>query len=295
MRRRILPRILAVGVLVLALAGCVRFQADLTLNPEDTVDGSIVVAVLVSEDTDEAREQAITAASQIEADLLGSLRDASGVTTTEYEEDDYLGSRIVFDDVALDAFSGQSEDSLCIARDGEEYVFSGALDFSGEATPDEESEGDDDNLTVAVTFPGAVTEHNGELSGTTVSWATAVDQRLEMSARGSATPAGPPILLIAGIALVVLLVIGAVVAVLLFVRSRGKKAAVEDAASAAPVAAPAEVPVAAPAEVLAPPAVVAETPVAETPTAAPAAPVADAPVKKPRAPRAPKAPPASDS
>jgi hypothetical protein len=267
--RRILPRILAVGVLVLALAGCVRFQADLTLNPEDSVDGSIVVAVLVSEDTDEAREQAITAASQIEADLLGSLRDASGVTTTEYDQDDYLGSLIVFDDVALVAFSGQSEDSLRIVRDGEEYVFTGALDFSGEAVPAEESDGDDDNLTVVVTFPGAVTEHNGELSGSTVSWATALDQRLEMSARGSATPAGPPILLIAGIALAVLLVVGAVVAVLLFVRSRSKKAAVG--------AAPADV---APAVAAEAPVVIPEVPVA------PAEPASEAPVKKPRAAKA---------
>ncbi len=222
MRRRILPRILAVGVLVLALAGCVRFQADLTLNPENTVDGSIVVAVLVSEDTDEAREQSLAAADQIEADLLGSLRDASGVTTSEYEQDDYIGSRIVFDDVALDAFSGQSDDSLKIVREDDEYIFTGALDFSGESVPADDTAEGDDNLTVSVTFPGEVNDHNGELSGTTVSWSTSVDQRLEMSARGSATPAGPPILLIVGIALVVLLVIAAVVAVLLFVRSRAK-------------------------------------------------------------------------
>jgi hypothetical protein len=284
MRRRILPRILAVGVLVLALAGCVRFQADLTLNPENTVDGSIVVAVLVSEDTDEAREQSLTAADQIEADLLGSLRDASGVTTSAYEEDDYIGSRIVFDDVALDAFSGQSEDSLKIVRDGDEYVFTGALDFSGESIPsDEPVDGEDDNLTVSVTFPGEVSEHNGELTGTTVSWSTAVDQRLEMSARGSATPAGPPILLIVGIALVVVLVIAAVVAVLLFVRSRAKKKA---AVGAAPNADPGTVP-APEAVVEAPPAApaVEATPAVETPPAS----------KTPRAPKTPKAPPTPEA
>lgn len=289
MRRRILPRILALGVLVLALAGCVRFQADLTLNPENTVDGNIVVAVLVSEDTDEAREQSLTAADQIEADLLGSLRDATGVTTSAYEEDDYIGSRIVFDDVALDAFSGQSDDSLKIVREGDDYIFTGALDFSGESVPSEDTgEGDDDNLTVSVTFPGEVTEHNGELSGTTVTWSTAVDQRLEMSARGSATPAGPPILLIVGIGLAVLLIIAAVIAVLLFVRSRAKKAAV-----AAPATAP-TVPTVPITET-------AAAPIVETPAAtAPAAPVAetpaatDTPEKKPRAPRAPKTPPTSE-
>jgi hypothetical protein len=274
MRRRILPRILALGVLVLALTGCVRFQADLTLNPENTVDGSIVVAVLVTEDTDDAREQATSAAAQIESELLGSLRDASGVTTSDYEEDEYLGSRIEFDDVALDAFSGQGDDALKIVRDGNEYVFTGALDFSGEAAPDEESEGDDDNLTVAVTFPGTVTEHNGELTGTTVSWSSAGDQRLEMSARGAATPAGPPILLIVGIGLVVLLIVAAVIAVLLFVRSRAKKTAATAPAVGEPVVAEA---------------VAAETVAAEKPPAS--APIADAPPKKPRAPKTPPAAP----
>lgn len=236
MRRRILPRILAAGALVLALAGCVRFQADLTLNPENTVDGNIVVAVLVNEDTDEAREQALSAASQIETDLLGSLRDASGVTTNEYDQDDYLGSLIVLDDVSLDAFSGQSEDSLKIVRDGGDYVFTGAIDFSGDAESDEGA--DDDNLTVTVSFPGAVTEHNGTLEGTTVSWSTAIDQRLEMSARGAATPAGPPILLIAGIALVALLVVGATIAILLVVRSRARKSAAAPAAESPAAEAP---------------------------------------------------------
>lgn len=283
-RRRILPRLLAVGVLVLALAGCVRFQADLTLNPENTVDGSIVVAVLVQDDSDESRDAALTAAQQIEDELLGSLRDASGVTTHEYDQDDYLGSLIEFDDVALDAFSGQSEDSLKFVRDGGDYVFTGALDFSGESAPSGDEAEDDDNLTVSVTFPGAVSEHNGELTGTTVSWSTSLDQRLDMSARGSATPPGPPILLIVGIVVAVLVVLAAIVALLLFLRSRKAKAAVAAPPADAGVVAPA--PVAEAAVVTPPaPAVDAAADAATTP----------APPKKPRAPRTPKTPPAPEA
>lgn len=245
-RRRILPRLLAVGVLVLALAGCVRFQADLTLNPENTVDGSIVVAVALQDDTEDSRTAALTAAQQIEDELLGSLRDASGVTTSAYEQDDYLGSLIEFDDVDLTAFSGQSEDSLRIVRDGDEYVFTGALDFGGDSASGDESDGDDD-LTVSVTFPGTVSEHNGQLEGTTVSWTTTVDQRLDMSARGAANPPGPPILLIVGVVLALLLVVAAVIAVLLFLRSRKAKGAAVDPAPAetavvTPVAPGAETP-----------------------------------------------------
>jgi hypothetical protein len=276
-RRRILPRLLAVGVLVLALAGCVRFQADLTLSPQNTVDGSIVVAVALQDDSEDSRDAALTAAQQIEDELLGSLRDASGVTTREYEEDDYLGSLIELDDVPLEAFSGQGEDSFKIVRDGDEYVFTGALDFSGESVPTEnDDEAADDNLTISITFPGPVSEHNGELTGSTVSWSTTVDQRLDMSARGAATPPGPPVLLIAGIVLAVLLVVAAIVALLLVLRSRKAKAAA--VAPAATTEAPA----------VTPPAPAVEA-------AADAAPAAEAAPKKPRAPRTPKAPPAPEA
>lgn len=233
MRRRILPGILAVGALVLALAGCVRVQADMTLNPDDTVDGSIVIAVVVSEDNPESRATALTQSRDIESQLLGSLRDAAGVSTSEYDEDGYLGSRITFDDVALDAFSGQKPESFRFVRDGGEYVFTGVLDFSAQSLSSDE-EGDDDNLTVAVSFPGEVAEHNGELDGTTVSWSTSLDQRLEMSARGAASPPGAPVLIIVLAVLGLLLVAAAVVAVLLVLRVRRRKAANTTPVDAAP-------------------------------------------------------------
>lgn len=225
MRRRILPRILAVGALVLALAGCVRFQADLKLNSDNTVDGSIVVAVAVADEADESRATARAQVADIESQLLGSLRDATGVSTSEYEQDGYLGSRLEFDDVALDAFSGQKPESLTITRDDGDYLFSGVIDFSAQSIPSDEGGGDDEsNLTVRVTFPGEVSDHNGDLAGTTVSWSTAIDQRLEMSARGAAAPAGPPVLVFVLVGAGVL-VAAAAIAVALVLRSRRAKTA----------------------------------------------------------------------
>jgi len=220
MRRRILPRILAAGILVLALAGCVRFQADLTLTPENTVDGRIIVAVLMTEDTAEARASALTAAAQVEAGLLGTLRSAAGVTVRDYEEDDYLGASIEFAGVPLDAFSGEEPESLAFSRDGDGYLFSGVLDFGDEAEASEEDAADepDGNLRVSVTFPGAVTSHNGDLAGTTVTWTTTLEQRVEMSARGLATPSGPPVLFLALIIGGGILLAAAVVVVLVLVR-----------------------------------------------------------------------------
>lgn len=237
-RRRILPRLLAVGVLVFALAGCVRFQADLTLNPDDVVDGQIVVAVLDSEKTDESRASALGYVADIESTLLGSLRDAAGVTTREYDQDDYFGTLIEFDDVPLAAFSGQRPESLKFVRDGDAYVFTGTLDFTAQSIPSDDSADADGNLRVSVTFPGEVTEQaNGEVSGSTVTWTTSTDQRVEMSARGAATPPGAPILLIVGVVLGVVVLLAAVAAVLLVLRARRAKAAPAAAPSAEPPAA----------------------------------------------------------
>lgn len=249
MRRRILPRLLAVGVLVLALAGCVRFQADLTVAPANTVDGTIIVAVLNSDDSDEGRATARTSAEEVATGLLGDLQNADGVAVADYEsDDDYVGYELRLTAVPFEAFSGTDPDSLHFAREGDEIVFTGALGFTEEGIDTGEGNGDDSNLTVRITFPGVVAEHNGELSGTTVTWRTPVDERVEMSARASAAPAGlagVPIPLIVGIVAVVLLVIAAVVVVMLVLRGRRKGAAtVPTAAPAAPTDPPGGTPAA---------------------------------------------------
>jgi hypothetical protein len=306
--RRILPRFFALGLLVLVLAGCVRFQADLTLTPENTVSGSVVVAVVLTDETDETREDTAAAAAQIATGLLGDLATSPGVTTTDYEQDSYLGQRLDFENVPLTAFSGTEPGALHFERDGDEYVFSGAIDFSGESTEGSGAE-DDGNLTVKVTFPGTVTETDGTVQGTTVSWSTAVDQRLEMNARGAATPPGPPLGLIIGIAAAVLLAVAVVVGILVL-RGRRKAAvaagapATIDPALAAPAAVAPEV-----AGAPTPPAVIppASTPAAtappaatppkapKPPKAAPTPPAEPKAPKAPPAPKTPKAPPAPDA
>ena len=165
MRRKLLVPILAI-LTVLALAGCVRFQADLSLNPDDTVDGSIVLAVVLGDDAD-AKENAAEAVANIETELLGGVSGAVGATRSEYDQDGYYGTRFSFDDTPIEAFDGaSSEGSLRLTRDGDEFVFEGLLDF----TPDDgEVAGRprrrQSNITVKITFPGEVTEHNGELVG----------------------------------------------------------------------------------------------------------------------------------
>jgi len=214
-------------LLVLALAGCVRFQADLRLNPDDTVSGSIIVAVVTDED-DQSREEAGAAADRIAEALLPQLRGADGVKASDYEQDQYIGTKFDMSNTPIDAFSGGgSEGALTLTREGSEFAFSGTLDF----TPDDgetQIDPDDDtsNINVSVTFPGAVSEHNGELAGTTVTWSGTLESKIDMEARGSAVSTGPPAwlwIVAGGATLLIILVI-----VFVAVRSRRTAASPPD-------------------------------------------------------------------
>lgn len=189
-RRRVLA--LFAALLVLALAGCVRFQANLHISPDDTVSGDIVVAVIVG-DEDDSREQAQAAADDIESQLLAGLSGAEGVTRETYDQDGYLGYRFALSNTPLSAFSsGGTQGALTIQRSGDEFEFSGALDFTPNDAESVEEDADTSGITVEVTFPGEVLETNGEVSGTTVRWETTYQAKLEMTATGSAIPSGPP-------------------------------------------------------------------------------------------------------
>jgi hypothetical protein len=206
-------------LVVLALAGCVRFQADLNVSDHDTLDGDIVVAVITDDQPDSA-DNARDAAAGIEAQLLPGLRGADGVTATPYEEDDYVGTRFSLSGTPIDALGGGTDEgALTLTREGDEYVFTGRLDFTpgDEATTGEEVDGvaGDSDITVAIAFPGEVIEHNGEISGNKVTWATTLEGSVDMEARASAIPNGPPAWVWAVAAGAVLLIAAAVVIVVI--------------------------------------------------------------------------------
>lgn len=220
MTRRRSAFIAAAALLVLALSGCVRFQADLTVTPEDTVNGSLIIAVVVGDESD-SRDTAADAAERIEEELMAGVRGAPGVERTIYDQDGYLGSQFSFRETPLEAFAeGGSEGALTLVRDGDEFVFTGSLDFAPEdAEP--EADADTSNITVQLAFPGNVNASNGTINGNSVRWETSYEQSIEMTARASAIPIGAPgwVGPVVGVAVVVL-AIGLVVLVLVIRRRR---------------------------------------------------------------------------
>ena len=222
--RRILA---ALGMLlVFALAGCVRFQTELTVSPDNTLDGDIVVAV-ITDDSAGSADKARDAAADIEAQLLPGLRGTDGVTAEPYTDDDYVGTRFTLDDTPIDAFAGgQDDNALVLTRSGERFLFSGVLDFTpGDEQEEQTVPGDpaDADIRVTMHFPGEVLSHNGEVDGTTVTWTTSLEGSIEMRATASADPASAPfsvphLLIVLGVILLPLIVIAIVV--VLIVRSR---------------------------------------------------------------------------
>lgn len=177
---------------LLLLSGCVRFQAHITVTPENTLNGDIVVATVVG-DGDSAKDDAKDRAADIEKKILPNLSGAKGVTRSDYDNDGYAGSKFSLSNTPMDAINSESENgSLSLARDGDTFVFDGTLKFSPESDEAPPEDADESNIVVAISFPGTVTEHNGELDGTRVTWSTSYEGSLDMHAVASAEPVGPP-------------------------------------------------------------------------------------------------------
>jgi hypothetical protein len=219
---RRVARVALVAALAFLLGGCFRLQEDLTLNPDDTVDGTITVAV---------SQQLIELSGQSSDDILAQLSasdpplpEGVDAEVTDYDQDGYVGKTYTITGAPLDRFNTQGD--LTIAREGDSFVVDGSLDLSAEALggielddPTIQGMLDQFDVTISVTFPGDVSEQNGELDGTTVTWTPPIGQRTDMHAVGSAIDGGSSWTTWALVALGILLVV--VVAIIVVTRGRG--------------------------------------------------------------------------
>lgn len=220
-------RITAIATAALVLAGCGRFHVNLEINDDNTLSGEIVVAMLVGDD-ENAEQNALSAADEVEQRLLPGLREADGVTQSHYDDEGYVGSRLVLARTPIEALEGSEAFSL--ERDGDVFQFSGTLELAPEhnddATAEDTAEEDvvpDDgerDVVVSLRFPGEVTSHNGEASGTTVTWGSDWSGALDMRATAMAESDGAPVWAWVAGGLVALLLVGAVVAAVVIGRGR---------------------------------------------------------------------------
>ena len=219
-RWRTVGRIAGLGLLALLLSACLKLDMDLQVSEDNTVSGSMIFGV---------DKQLLELTGGSVEDFLGTdsplPSDAEGVTTEPFEDDEFIGQRFVFDSVPLATLSSGTPDELRITREGDSFTVTGALDLSSGLTgatgasgfPGAEQFLQGADLQIRMTFPGPVTDTNGEIDGNTVTWVPVVGERLELRATASAIPSGGDsnltmLLVIAAVIVVLAVVVGVIVA-----------------------------------------------------------------------------------
>jgi len=232
---RTIGRLAAACVLAVLMTGCIKLDMNLTLKPNDTVDGTVVFAL---------NKQLLQATGKSFGDLTGgtsAVPSGVPVQTSDYDDGTFQGKRYTFSGVPLDRFNGNSQDgSLTITHQGDTFVVDGTLDLSSATStlPGADQALSSAQISVEITFPGAVSSASpgGVIDGKTVTWTPKLGQKTEIQATGSAIASGGtgPWLWIAIAAVVLALVIGLLIVVSR--RNRPAAAPVSDEAAAEPVA-----------------------------------------------------------
>lgn len=195
-----------VAALLLVLSGCMKVDLQATFTADDTVEGTMLVAV--------DKELLATTGGSVD-DVLGSDEELfeEGTTTSEpYEDDEFVGRTYTFEDVPLEEFGGDEEMQISHA-DGK-FTVDGELDLSSEQLGEQATGGE---VSVTFTFPGDVQEANGAIDGNSVTWEGQAGDLIEINAVASDSGNGFPVLtlvwLLAGLVLLALVVVITVVLV----------------------------------------------------------------------------------
>jgi hypothetical protein len=161
-RRRVLPLLLlALLVATTLLSGCARVRTALAVQPDDTVNGEMVIATPETGPDDPG--PTITLPPELETD----------VEVSEYRQDGYAGSvlhfsGLSFEEVAsLNQVAGPAGNGVRfeLRRAGDRVVVGGAVDLTTVTV-------DKADFQLKISFPGEVLESNGDADTDTdtVAW-----------------------------------------------------------------------------------------------------------------------------
>jgi hypothetical protein len=243
-----MARLAAVGLLAVLLTGCIKLNVDFDVSSDNMVSGTMVFAF---------SKQLLQLTGQSAQELIGSSApipsSVPGVSAKPYDDGDFVGEEFTFDGVPLTQFNADDPESLSIVRHGDTFTVSGVLDLSGGAggsgasgatssIPGIDQALGGADIRISITFPGSVTDTNGTVDGTTVTWKPQVGQRLELRATAGATGSGSSstssIVLMVGIGLVVIV---AIIVIALVMKGR-RRSTIDGATAGGPPMVPSEAP-----------------------------------------------------
>ncbi|MEJ8282212.1 LppM family (lipo)protein [Pseudonocardia spirodelae] len=194
---------------LLALTGCTRVQVAMAVQPDDTVDGTVVVA------TPDGAPDGRGPQMEVPADLQDK------VETSPYDQDGFVGTRAAFEDLSfaevsqLNLLGGSAAGraGLELRRVGERIAVQGRADLT--TMPVDRSD-----VRLAISFPGEVVESDGEADGGTVTWEFTPGEVSQINASVISTDPNAPSILGWSLLLAGLVVVAAGAAVLLARRDR---------------------------------------------------------------------------
>jgi hypothetical protein len=195
--------LVAVLVLGLLVGGCARVRTALAVQPDDTVAGEVVVATPEAGPDDKGPR--ITIPPELE----------NAVDVGEYRQDGYVGSLLRFSDLTfaqvgqLHRVSDQVGEGtrLELRRQGNRVIVTGSVDLTTVSV-------DKADFQLKISFPGEVTDTNGDADSGTVSWTFTPGEVGDVNAVVAFDDPNAPSALnwTLGLSAVVLLAAGAVVA-----------------------------------------------------------------------------------
>jgi hypothetical protein len=199
-----------IGVLtLLTLSGCARVQAGLAVQPDDTVDGEIVIATPDGAPSGKGPE--ITVPPEL----------ADDVDVSSYSQDGYVGSTIRFSGLTfeqlrkLNALGGVAggRAELDMRRVGGRIAVQGRADLTTVPV-------DGADVQLKINFPGEVVETNGDPDGGQVTWSFAPGEVGQITASVASADPNAPSTLGWTLFLAGLVVVASGVAVVLAKRNR---------------------------------------------------------------------------
>ncbi len=215
--RRSKTRLLATAAAVLAtvaLTGCVKLDEDLTINTDNTVDGTVTVAF------NKAMLETMGASAEDALGETGGVPEGAHVSVEPYEDDTFVGQTYTLEGAPLDELNAGSggEDDLQIVRDGDTFHVTGTLDFSDSTLGGDDSvPADGFEARIALTFPGEIVSSTGEIDGNTVTWTPELGDRVDFETVAEAQGgggAGAARFTLAGLGLGVVAAVGATILLL---------------------------------------------------------------------------------
>lgn len=185
-KRRIRAAWAVLSVLALAvLTGCVKVDGDLELASDNTVSGSVLVAISSSWAISNGEDP--TNLADAISEELASAPDA-GVTGEPYDDGEFVGMTLTLDQVQIDRISDATSGALRITRRTGEYVVEGNFSELDPTVAGEEPTDVPWQVHLSITFPAEVSEHDGALDGRTVTWDLGPGETTLLARAGTGEP-----------------------------------------------------------------------------------------------------------